>query len=119
MDFFQQSQMIRASSNSDKALSAAEFLENKVRQLEASIDQLRMINLAFAELLQSKLGVTEAEINDKIKEIDLRDGIIDGKMTPGVTLCAKCNRRYNARINKCLYCGFSDPAKRTMFDTPT
>jgi len=115
-EFYQQGQISAANSKSDRALSNVGRVEDRIRALENANDQLKLINIAFAELLVQKLGVGESEIVDKIKEIDLRDGVQDGKISIGARLCPKCNRRYNAKANKCLYCGFSDASSQTIFD---
>ena len=63
-----------------------------------------------------KLGVTESELIEKVKEIDLRDGIQDGKVSLSLTICPQCSRRYNTNANRCLYCGFSEESNDTIFD---
>ena len=71
--------------------------------LSEKIDQLYIMNLAALELL-SDLGVSKAEVMNKIEEIDLRDGKADGKVSPQ-TECTDCGHRVAKRRTHCFYCG--------------
>lgn len=107
-DFYQQRQISAASSKSDQAMNAVDRVESRISGLESAIDQLKLVNVALAELLVQKLGVPESEIVTKLKEVDLRDGVQDGRISAGATLCPKCRRRYNSKMGKCQYCGHID-----------
>lgn len=98
---------------------AVRGVEDRIARLERTVEQLKLINIAFAELLTEKFGVTESELISKVKEIDLRDGVQDGKASTAPTICPKCGRRYDARNNRCLYCGYSDDSNDTILDRMT
>jgi hypothetical protein len=114
--YYQQGQFSAATSTSEKALTHVEQVEDRIFRLERTIDQLKLVNIAFAELLVQNLGIPQSELIDKVKEIDLRDGVQNGRISTGVLLCPKCHRRYNAKVNKCQYCGYVDLENQTIFD---
>lgn len=60
---------------------------------------------ALWELLSERLGVTEEELAAKIEEIDLRDGLADGKIGTQQLRCPQCGRPSNSSRRTCLYCG--------------
>lgn len=76
--------------------------------LESRLGRLTLINQAMWELLSAKLGVTGAELEEKMKEIDLRDGVQDGRITPpsarASCRCEKCGRTQNIRNRRCVFC---------------
>lgn len=51
-------------------------------RLQRTLDQSVLLNRALWEIVSAKLGVTEEELALKLKEIDLRDGLADGRITP-------------------------------------
>lgn len=115
-EFYQQNRLADANSKVDRAISNAERIEARLNRLESTIDQVTLINVALAELMAEKLGLSESDILNRIREIDLRDGVQDGKLFSGVTRCRKCHRRYESKLGKCLYCGFVDTANQTILD---
>ncbi len=118
-EFYQQGQISAADRKSNQALRDVERVEQRIERLERAVEQLKLVNIALAELLVVKLGVTESELVAKIKEIDLRDGIQDGKASSAPAICPQCRRRYNAKTNRCLYCGYSDHSNETILDRIT
>ena len=69
------------------------------------MDQLSLVCSAMWELLREKNGLTEEDLMAKVREVDLRDGVADGKVTKQVLKCVKCGRTMSPRHKKCLYCG--------------
>jgi hypothetical protein len=80
------------------------FLRSTVEQLADACNRLMLLNRAMWELLQKRTGASEAELLDVINELDLRDGVLDGKLQPS-RVCSKCNRVLSKRSRRCLYCG--------------
>src|SRR4051794_5155422 len=64
----------------------------RVRELEDSVARLALINAAMWSLLKDRTGLTDAALTARIRDIDLRDGVEDGKITPDVQNCQKCGR---------------------------
>jgi hypothetical protein len=58
-------------------------------------------------MLRDKLGVTEAQIEATIRDIDLRDGKLDGKLDQPIQVkrCEACDRVNGQNRHRCLYCG--------------
>jgi len=56
-------------------------------------------------------GIAESELTTLIEEIDLRDGVLDGKLQKKPTKCAKCNQVVSVRTNVCFYCGYQGEIK--------
>ncbi len=96
-----------------EARSAASDAQFNARQIAARLDRALLTCQAMWELMHDKLGITEEELVAKITEIDMRDGVMDGRSRPQATTCPQCNRAVAARFDKCMYCG--TPVKKDMF----
>ena len=66
---------------------------------------MALTNAALIEILSERVGISEHEIFCKIEEIDLRDGVKDGKITNTPKTCKACARVLPAKRRVCLYCG--------------
>lgn len=75
-----------------------------VKALRDQVERLCMLNQAMWELVSEKLGLTDADLEKKAVEVDLRDGKLDGKMTAHPVRCPQCGRVSNSRHKKCMYC---------------
>ncbi len=84
-----------------KASQAAE----RVRVLEANLVKVLMINEALWEIIRDKHDLTEEDLNDKLYQIDMRDGDLDGDNQPRVRPCPACGRNVSPRHPACIYCG--------------
>ena len=80
-------------------------VQQELRDLNHQVQRLSLLNQALWELLSEKYGIPESELAAKIKEVDLRDGVEDGKITETAVQCPKCGRVSNSKHYKCLYCG--------------
>lgn len=76
-----------------------------LRHLEDRVDRLSLICMAMWSLLQDKSKLTEQDLIERVKMIDLMDGKEDGKATRTVSMCSRCDRPMNPRHKKCIYCG--------------
>lgn len=86
---------------------------NDLREMRHQVERLSLLNQALWEIIQDRLQVTDAELERIANDIDMRDGVADGKITTTAAMrCPKCNRVSNAKHYKCLYCGqlFEKPA---------
>jgi rRNA maturation endonuclease Nob1 len=67
-------------------------------------------------LLQEKTGITEAELEERVKLLDTMDGVADGKATrTAPQTCTGCGRPWSAQHQRCLYCGGTQAAG-SVFD---
>ena len=83
----------------------ADHLRMQVRRLEATVERQALACQAMWELLQQHLPVGEKDLLKKMEQIDLRDGVADGRVTPQATTCGACKRTVHAKRKNCLYCG--------------
>ena len=88
-----------------EAQNDARNIQNHVRELEQQVERLTLAAMAMAEILRDRLAVSEGEIEAKIREIDLRDGQLDGKASIQPRECSRCQRPNGPRRSACLYCG--------------
>jgi hypothetical protein len=77
----------------------------KIRELEHQVQRLQLMNQAFWELARERLGLTDEDIERVCQEVDLRDGVQDGRMTETALRCPTCGRVSSSKHWKCLYCG--------------
>ena len=77
----------------------------QVSDVNERLDQLLLVCAAMWELLREKTSVSDDDLARKIAEIDARDGVADGKITPKAQPCAKCGRPVFPRHQRCIYCG--------------
>ncbi len=82
-----------------------ERLNQKLEGVVKQVRRLTLMNQALWELLQEKMGLTEAEFLAKITEVDGRDGQVDGKLTSARMTCPSCQRPQLGRKNdRCDFC---------------
>ena len=76
----------------------------------ANWDGLEKPAVAKAKAKQNKTEAEYKQLAEKITAIDMRDGRADGKVTAQQKQCPKCSSMICARFNRCLFCGYEDPA---------
>ncbi len=84
--------------------------------LEDRLDRLSLICMAMWTLVQAETNLTEEDLLQRVREIDLMDGVADGRITRQVTRCGRCDRPMSSRHTRCIYCG-SEQLVATAFDT--
>ena len=104
----------RAATRASSA-AAARDVQSEVRGLEDRLDRLTLVCMALWELLKERGELTEEDLATKVREIDLRDGVADGKITKQIKHCPRCDRVMSPRHQKCMYCGAVD-LQTTPFD---
>lgn len=79
--------------------------ELTIRDLTDELHRLSLLCQAQWELLNKQFpNLTNQSLDEKINEIDLRDGKLDGQLKLK-NLCKGCQRSMSAKQNVCLYCG--------------
>jgi hypothetical protein len=94
-----------AASDAVRAKSKTKSVERDIRVLEANLAKSMMINEALWELIRDRHGLTEKDLHDKLYEVDVRDGTLDGKNQRKAVECPKCSHRVSPRHPACIYCG--------------
>ena len=93
------------SQSSSRAESKASAVEGEVKQLRADLARSLMISEALWELLRDRAKLTEQDLHKKLYEIDMRDGVLDGKNVRKATKCPDCDHMVSSRHPACIYCG--------------
>jgi hypothetical protein len=88
-----------------QAHGAARKAGSQVKELESRLDRALLACEAMWTLVRDKLGVTDGELFDRINEIDLSDGKLDGKVRKTAVSCPSCGRTIASRHARCMYCG--------------
>ncbi len=101
----QQSQIDEARRDLNRGERSGNHLRDRVDDLESKLDSMTLYTAALWEVVSARLSISTDELRKKVEEIDLRDGVRDGKITPQPTTCPGCNRTIAARHKRCLYCG--------------
>jgi len=90
------------------ASSAASDAKFDVRELERRVEKLTMIVEGMWSFMQAEHGYTEAQLIDVVTEIDLRDGLLDGKVKRKPRDCEECGKVIGADKVTCMWCGAED-----------
>ena len=69
------------------------------------LDRLALITEALWALLKEHTDLTDEELLDHVRAVDLSDGVLDGKVRRGALPCPGCGRTLSKRNVQCLYCG--------------
>jgi hypothetical protein len=108
-NLYQQMQISDVQSTTQQARSDAATVRREMSDLRRSIDTLTLTCAALWELLREKDGLSDDELVAKMREIDLRDGKLDGKMTAPTVTCPSCHRPNKSNRQRCIYCGGTLP----------
>lgn len=95
----------RTDAKADRARDEVRLLRSQVQVLEQRVDQLLLANTAVWSLVKARLGLTEEELLERVRELDLTDGKVDGKMKQPARKCTGCSRVVAAHRARCIYCG--------------
>jgi hypothetical protein len=94
-----------ASQQATEATNRAEAAEMRVRDLEHRVERLALACNAMWNLLRTQSGLTDQQLQEKIKQIDAADGVTDGRAAHAMVQCPGCGRSVSPRRGKCIYCG--------------
>ena len=105
-----------ARSTARSARSEASQAKAQAAEVKFDIERLLMITEALWMFLKEEHGWTDEQLQEKIQEIDLRDGKIDYRVGPSPpTYCPDCGKTLMKKRPFCLYCGTTvemDPFER-------
>ena len=94
-----------ASRDAASAKSAAQAIGQRAKVLEANLAKTLMICETLWELLRDEHGWTDQNLYKKLHEVDMRDGVLDGKNQRKAVKCPDCGHTVSARHPACIYCG--------------
>ena len=102
-----------ASSQANTAASDARKARTEYAELEGRFERLALMTEALWTLLRTRLGVSDEDLIEIARDLDLSDGQLDGRVRRTSAECTGCARMVASRHGKCLYCG--TPMKRAPF----
>jgi hypothetical protein len=74
------------------------------QEFDERLDRMLLVIQAMWDLLKDH-GYTDEQLLEKIKEIDLADGVEDGHRTTAPIKCSKCGSAVARNLAKCQFCG--------------
>ena len=105
IDAHQYGKIAQAESKAFVASEKAGRAQDAYYELRNKYEKMALACQALLEIVQERLDVSDSEIEEKILEIDLRDGRQDGKMSSRGVDCPACGRKTNTARGSCYYCG--------------
>jgi len=102
---YQQTKIASAERTADRAMSKADRYAADIAHIQRQMGRLTLACQAMWELLRDRSELTEEDIESKMREIDGRDGQVDGKIGTTLFECPSCGRPTNSRRSSCLMCG--------------
>ncbi len=69
------------------------------------LDRVILAIESLSEILHERYGIGLDEILERMDEIDLRDGRLDGRLAGRVISCPACDRPNSRLAKTCVYCG--------------
>jgi hypothetical protein len=93
------------------ASTAANLVGNSTEELlelHDRVDRLLLVVDAMWSLLEDD-GHTEEQLRTRMREIDLVDGIEDGRRTGLISECGECGAKVAAGLASCQFCGTDLP----------
>jgi hypothetical protein len=101
----QQSQIDSTRTAVHRAEMSSMQLQRRLEDAEARLDALALYTAAVWELAAPRLNLRREDIEAKVEEIDMRDGVRDNRVTPAARACPQCGHSVNTRHARCIYCG--------------
>lgn len=95
-----------AVSGASQPVSSSSSGDTRARAVADELARLELVCEAMWELVKEKTGLVDDDLLAKMAELDLTDGVADGKKAKGgPVVCPKCNRPNSRRHDFCIYCG--------------
>ena len=96
----------QAQLSASSAASKATQANTKADLMQADVEKLFMITEALWTILRDRMGLVDEDLIKIIKEIDMQDGRMDGRVAKQANAaCPDCGRTLLGRHPACLYCG--------------
>jgi hypothetical protein len=106
VDAYQAAQIHEVGGDADRATAAAGRATQKAMEADRRVERLQLVVQAMWEMMREREGFTDPQLENMILEIDLRDGVKDGRMAREVAVCDACGRKTGVRHHRrCFYCG--------------
>jgi hypothetical protein len=86
-------------------MEAAMESESELAQLRAEVEYLALVTQALWELLKKDTGASDELLMTTIREVDLKDGRLDGRSVRLPEKCSECGKAVSGLTHKCAHCG--------------
>jgi hypothetical protein len=83
----------------DEARGEVRTLQEEVADLHRRLDKQAVLLRALFALLGERLGLTEAELLDRFRQVEAERAGMPAKK------CSQCGRAVSLRFHRCVYCG--------------
>ena len=80
-------------------------VRGSITEVDARLDRTLLAVEAMWTILRDKLGVSDLELVERINELDVSDGKLDGRVRRAPVSCPACGRAMPRKFPKCMYCG--------------
>lgn len=100
----------------DARMAAEQTIEQTYLPYVKQLDKLGLVCQALWTLVQEKTDLTDKDLLERMTELDLKDGVLDGKQTKPPVECPKCGSMMCRKFNRCLFCG-EEYSNGSAFDT--
>lgn len=94
-----------AQQEATSAKHSANRVETELKTVQANLAKTLLICESLWELLAEKTNLTIDDLHKKLYEVDMRDGVLDGKNQRQAVECPNCKHMISPRHQACLYCG--------------
>lgn len=101
LDLHQYASISEASSSASRAEKKAQEIE----WIQKKQERMALVCQALLEVIQERISITDEELEEKILEVDLRDGIENGKINYDIVNCLSCGKKANSTRGFCFFCG--------------
>lgn len=109
--------IVEAQKDANRANYIADQAKRKAYASMESVERLVLIVRAMWELLHQHTDLTEIDLVNKVRELDLSDGKIDGKFTSDAkpAICPVCGNNVHPSQTRCQFCG-AESANQDVFE---
>ena len=100
---------VQAARSSKHAEFAKATQKARIAELERDVGELALLSKALMQIILERQLCTGEELEALMREIDLADGVEDGRISKGEVKKKRkrkgCGRTVSRKRKKCLYCG--------------
>lgn len=97
-------------------ITAQQAIDQTFLPYVKQLDKLGLVCQAMWSLIQEKTNLTERDLLNRVTELDLKDGVLNGKYVNPPVDCPKCGSKMSRKFNRCLFCG-QEYTEGSAFDT--
>lgn len=115
-DLFQQYSLGKLRKETNELSQEVRDFKGTHRSHDEQIKSSALILESIWELVKERTGLDDQDLMEKITEVDLRDGVADGKRREKASTCLGCGRKISNRFQKCYHCGVENNMYSVFID---